>query len=61
MATHLRLHVQKDGEGNWNLTAISPCIAKQGFVANISIGGYTKIFEDYLKQEFDEEYHNIKR
>jgi hypothetical protein len=33
----------------------------KGFVANISIGGYTMIFEDFLKQEFDEEYYNIKR
>jgi hypothetical protein len=61
LSTHLRLHVQKGGEGVWNVTTIFPCIAQKGFVANISSGGYTMIFNDFLKQEFNEEYYNIKR
>ncbi len=61
LSTHFRLHTQKGGEGEWNLTTIYPCMAQQGIVANISSGGYTMLFENFLKQEFDDEYYNIKR
>ncbi|KHF39871.1 YheC/YheD family endospore coat-associated protein [Halalkalibacter okhensis] len=61
LATHFRLHVQKDGEGKWNLATIFPCVVEKGIVANISNGGYTMVFEDFLKQEFNYEYFNIKR
>ncbi len=61
LATHFRLHTQKNAEGEWRLTTIFPCIAQQGIVANLSNGGYTMMFEEFIKQEFDNEYYNIKR
>ncbi len=61
LSTHFRLHVQKDGEGKWMLTTIYPCIAGEGIVANLINGGYTTMFEVFLKQEFDSEYYNVKR
>ncbi|MBT2720740.1 MULTISPECIES: YheC/YheD family protein [unclassified Bacillus (in: firmicutes)] len=61
LATHFRLHVQKNEEGKWALTTIYPCIASEGFTANLSNGGYTTMFEIFLKKEFGGEYYNIKR
>ncbi len=61
LSTHLRLHVQKDGEGNWKLTSIFPCIARQGIIANLNNGGYTMLLEHFLKREFDDDYYNMKR
>lgn len=57
----VRLHVQKDGEGKWVLTTLYPRIASKGIVANISKGGYTSTMSSFLKEQFDEEYFNIKR
>ncbi len=56
-----RLHVQKDGKGDWNLITIFPRIAPQGIVTNLSKGGYTSEFHVFLKKEFNEEYYNVKR
>lgn len=61
LAYDFRLHTQKDGEGQWTLTTIYPRIAAQGVVANMSQGGYTAIFDDFLKQEFEAAYYNVKR
>jgi hypothetical protein len=61
LSTHFRLHTQKNVEGEWQLTTIFPCIAQQGIVANLSSGGYTLEFEEFIKQEFDDEHYNIKR
>ncbi len=61
LATHFRLHVQKNGIGKWALTTLYPGIASEGLVANLSNGGYTTMLECFLKQEFDDEYYNIKR
>jgi UDP-N-acetylmuramoyl-tripeptide--D-alanyl-D-alanine ligase len=58
-----RLHVQKNGEGKWVITAIYPRIAKMGtIITNINNGGYTNYLEPFLYQEFDEsDAYNIKR
>jgi hypothetical protein len=61
MSSHFRLHIQKEGEGEWSLSSIFPCIAPKGFITNISSGGFTMVFEEFLKQEFDDEHYNIKR
>lgn len=57
----LRLHVQKDGQGKWKLTAIYPRIANSGVVSNLSIGGYTSYLPDFLKQQFENEFYNVQR
>jgi len=57
----LRLHVQKDGQGKWILTTIFPRIASSGVVSNLSLGGYTSYLPNFLKQEFGEEFYNVKR
>jgi hypothetical protein len=58
---NLRLHVQKDGAGRWGLTTVFPCITLKGIVANLNSDGYTIMFDDFLKQEFGDEYFNVKR
>ena len=61
-AYDFRLHVQKNGEGNWVVTTIYPRIAPPGTViANISKGGYTSYFNTFLEQEFGEKYFDVKR
>jgi UDP-N-acetylmuramoyl-tripeptide--D-alanyl-D-alanine ligase len=63
LAFDFRLHVQKDGEGEWVITTIYPRIAPNGtIITNINNGGYTNYLEPFLKQEFtNEEAYNIKR
>lgn len=61
-AYDFRLHVQKNGEGQWIITKVYPRIAPDGsIVSNISSGGSTNYLEPFLKQEFGEEYFEIKR
>ncbi|AGK97502.1 YheC/YheD family protein [Clostridium pasteurianum] len=58
----LRLHVQKNGEGKWVNTTIYYRIApKRSIICNISNGGLTGNLKPFLKQEFGDEYFNIKR
>ncbi|MGM0923391.1 MAG: YheC/YheD family protein [Bacillota bacterium] len=57
-----RLHVQKDGDGRWVITAIYPRIGKDGSIAsNLGNGGYTCFPEIFLKQEFGDNYYNIQK
>lgn len=57
-----RLHVQKNGEGKWEITTIYPRIAPKGsIIANINNGGYTNYLDPFLEQEFKEEAFNIRR
>ncbi|MFZ3589272.1 YheC/YheD family protein [Bacillus sp. DJP31] len=56
-----RLHVQKDGFGEWVITSIYPRVTVKGIVSNISSGGYTNIVEDFLRIEYDDDYFNMKR
>lgn len=57
-----RLHVQKNGTGDWVITAIYPRIAPEGsIIANINSGGYTNYLDPFLEQEFKEEAFNIRK
>ncbi|WP_017753914.1 YheC/YheD family protein [Calidifontibacillus oryziterrae] len=57
-----RLHVQKNGTGEWVITTIYPRIAPPGsIITNINNGGYTNYLEPFLNQEFGQiEAINIK-
>ncbi|QKY70999.1 YheC/YheD family protein [Lentibacillus sp. CBA3610] len=49
----IRAHVQKNGEGKWQLTRIYPRIGnRQSILSNISRGGRTDNFEVLLKEQF---------
>jgi len=62
LAYDFRLHVQKDGEGKWILTTVYPRMGPAGsIITNINNGGSTNYLEPFLKQEFGDEYYNIKR
>lgn len=57
-----RLHVQKNGNGEWVITTIYPRIAPQGsIIANINSGGYTNYLDPFLEHEFKEEAFNIRK
>ncbi|WP_255298461.1 YheC/YheD family endospore coat-associated protein [Brevibacillus dissolubilis] len=61
-AYDFRLHVQKDGNGEWVITTTYPRIAPAGsIIANINNGGATNYLEPFLLQEFGERYYDIKR
>lgn len=55
-----RLHVQKNGRGEWVITAIYPRIGKLGSVtSNMGSGGYTAYTENFLQSEFDEKWFDV--
>lgn len=57
-----RLHVQKNGEGEWVITSIYPRIGASGsIVSNINNGGSTNYPVPFLKQEFGNDFFNVKR
>ena len=57
-----RLHVQKNGEGKWAITAIYPRIGRQGSItSNMGSGGYSCYLDVFLKTEFDDSWYNIQR
>lgn len=57
-----RLHVQKNGDGEWVNTTIYPRVAPKGsLIPNINSGGFTNYLEPFLQQEFKEDAFNIKR
>lgn len=61
-AYDFRLHVQKNGEGKWVITTIYPRIGPAGtIISNINSGGSTNYLIPFLKQEFGDEFYNIKR
>jgi YheC/D like ATP-grasp len=61
-AYDFRLHVQKNGEGKWVITRIYPRMGPHGsIVSNINSGGSTNYLEPFLKQEFGDEYYDVKR
>jgi hypothetical protein len=58
----LRLHVQKNGEGKWVITSIYPRFGPSGgIVSNINSGGSTNYLLPFLKQEFGDDYYDVKR
>ncbi|KAA6460491.1 YheC/YheD family protein [Bacillus thuringiensis] len=57
-----RLHVQRNGEGNWVITTIYPRIGPLGsIVSNMASGGYSTYLDIFLKTEFDNDWYNIQR
>ncbi|ALC89728.1 hypothetical protein AM500_08065 [Bacillus sp. FJAT-18017] len=57
-----RLHVQKNGEGEWEINLIYPRISGTGkLISNISGGGYRGELDPFLKEQFGDEYFNIRR
>jgi hypothetical protein len=58
----IRLHVQKDGKGEWKNTLIYPKIgANEKVATNLGQGGQITIFKNFLENEFGEEAFNIQR
>lgn len=61
-AYDFRLHVQKNGAGQWVITAVYPRISPNGsIVANINNGGSTNYLIPFLKQEFGDDCYDVKR
>lgn len=57
-----RIHVQKNGEGQWIITTVYPRVAPQGsIVPNINNGGFTNYLEPFLQLQFPAEAFNMKR
>ncbi|PLS17463.1 alpha-L-glutamate ligase [Bacillus sp. M6-12] len=57
-----RLHVQKNGNGKWVITAVYPRIGASGLLtSNMSSGGYTCFPDVFLKREFGEFWYDMKR
>ncbi|MGE8000099.1 YheC/YheD family protein [Lysinibacillus sp. NPDC093190] len=57
-----RLHVQKNGEGEWVITTVYPRIAPNGsIIPNINNGGFTNYLDPFLEQEFKDEAYDIRR
>lgn len=57
----LRLHVQKNGAGEWAINLIYPRISGyKKLVSNISSGGFRGDFDSFLIDEFGEEQSTIK-
>ncbi|MEI4605765.1 YheC/YheD family protein [Bacillus cereus] len=57
-----RLHVQRNGEGDWVITSIYPRIGPLGsIVSNMGSGGYSTYLDIFLKTEFDKDWYNIQR
>lgn len=57
-----RLHVQKNGEGEWEINLIYPRISggiKK--ISNISVGGYRGELNPFLKMEFSTEWRKVKK
>jgi hypothetical protein len=57
-----RLHVQKNGEGEWVITSIYPRIGRLGTItSNMGSGGYSTYLDIFLKTEFGDYWYDIKR
>lgn len=58
----IRIHVQKNGLGEWDTTLIYPRIGpKDGIVSNVSSGGYTGKIDKFLEREYGLESYDIKK
>lgn len=58
----LRLHVQKNGEGEWVITSIYPRIGPLASItSNIGSGGYTGYLDDLLKTEFPDSWREVQK
>lgn len=58
----LRLHVQKDGNGEWKVALIYARVARNNsFVTNLSSGGSRVPIEKFLRQQYPKEYSAMKK
>ncbi|SHF27547.1 YheC/D like ATP-grasp [Seinonella peptonophila] len=61
-AYDFRLHVQKNGRGEWVNSAVYVKIADSGsMITNLNSGGHTMYLDLFLKNQFGEYYFNVKR
>lgn len=57
-----RLHVQKNGDGEWLTTSIYPRIGAVGSItSNLGNGGFTAFPDPFLQIEFGNEWFNVKK
>ncbi|MEI4769154.1 YheC/YheD family protein [Psychrobacillus sp. FJAT-51614] len=57
-----RLHVQKNGEGEWVTTSIYPRVGPVGSItSNLGNGGFTAFPDPFLQIEFDNEWFDVKK
>ncbi|AMX00138.1 YheC/YheD family protein [Rummeliibacillus stabekisii] len=57
-----RIHVQKNGSGDWGITLIYPRIGSDdGVISNVSSGGYIGKLESFLEKEYGVESFDILR
>jgi hypothetical protein len=57
-----RIHVQKNGQGQWEINLIYPRISGNGKkISNISSGGYRGEWIPFLKEEFGDDDEKLKR
>lgn len=62
LAYDFRLHVQKNGEGKWVINLIYPRISGNSrLTSNISAGGYWGDFIPFLKEQFGDDYFEMKQ
>lgn len=56
-----RLHIQKNGQGAWEVTLIYPRISGNAkLISNISNGGYRGELRYFLKEEYGDEQQKVK-
>ncbi|WP_462413427.1 YheC/YheD family endospore coat-associated protein [Neobacillus sp. Marseille-QA0830] len=61
LAYDFRIHVQKNGQGEWEVNLIYPRISGNSqLVSNIGSGGYRGELDPFLKEQFAEEDSKIK-
>lgn len=57
-----RVHVQKNGTGDWTILTVYPRVAPTGSsIPNINNGGYTNYLEPFLAHHFPEKAFDIQR
>lgn len=57
-----RIHVQKNGTGDWTILTVYPRVAPAGSsIPNINNGGYTNYLEPFLALNFPEKAFDMKR
>ncbi|MGP7817102.1 YheC/YheD family endospore coat-associated protein [Niallia sp. 01092] len=62
LAYDFRIHVQKNGEGDWEINLIYPRISGNAkLVSNVSSGGYRGDFISFLMEEYEEGFLEIKQ
>jgi len=57
-----RIHMQKNGKGEWSITMIIPRVGTKGkIITNLSKGGQLSIFDRFLNIEFGKNYQKIRK